>query len=213
MKIVFLWLFFGLLGGLLPAGEKTRYVGPQVEILLVGGKIHYDLLLPANLQTRSALRFMREAGIATDHMGVEWFLVGWGAAQYYTNAGTYADIKADDVFRAISGDDAVLRVDVLGALYPDTDIKRLSLTHVQYNALLASIIDSFARDGFGRPQVLNHPGFTQSDRFFHANDNFNAIKTCNVWLGNQLRAAGLRFGVWTPTIWSIDLSLKEHQGL
>ncbi|WP_052245349.1 TIGR02117 family protein [Halocynthiibacter namhaensis] len=211
LKIVFLWLFFGMLGGLIPTGDKTRYAGQQIDVMLVGGKIHYDILLPANIQTRSALRFTRDAGIPTDHPGVKWFLVGWGAEQFYTSAGDYTDVKAGDVLRAITGDDSVLRVDALGELRPDIDAHTISLSSVQYNALLASITESFSRDGFGRPQVLDHPGFTQTDRFFHAIGRFSALRTCNVWLGEQLRAAGLRFGVWTPTTWSFELSLKEHQ--
>ncbi|MGB0900557.1 TIGR02117 family protein [Halocynthiibacter sp.] len=213
LKIVFLWLFFGMLGGLIPANTATPYATGTTDVLLVGGKIHYDILLPADPQTRRTLRFTQPAGIPTDHPGVEWFLIGWGAEQFYTSAGTYADVKAGDVLRAITGDNAVLRVDALGELHENAAIRRLSLTHVQYNSLLASISNSFSRDTFGKAQVLDHPGFTQSDRFFHAKGHFSALRTCNVWLGDQLRNAGVRFGVWTPTTWSFGLSLKEHQGV
>ncbi len=213
LKIVFLWLFFGMLGGLIPANKDNPHAPGSIDVLLVGRKIHYDILLPANLQTRSALRFTANGGVPVDHPGVEWFLIGWGAKQFYTSAGSYSDVKATAVLRAITGDDAVMRVDVLGQLHFNAPVQRLSLTHVQYNALLASLTESFTRDNFGQAQVLDHPGFTDTDRFFHANGHFSALRTCNVWLGDQLRNAGVRFGVWTPTIWSFGMSLQEHHGI
>lgn len=51
------------------------------------------------------------------------------------------------------------------------------------------------------------PGFGPTDRFFAAHGRFDILRTCNTWISDMLRAAGLRFGAWTPTPYAVTLSL------
>lgn len=55
--------------------------------------------------------------------------------------------------------------------------------------------------------ALPYAGFTDTDAFFPAVGPFNLTRTCNVGVGERLRAAGLPFGAWTPTPQSVRLSL------
>ncbi len=174
-----------------------------MAIHLVGTAIHYDFVLPATPETRAAFAFAGGVGVPVGAAEARWILVGWGARDFYTATGTYADMEAGPIWRAVTGDDSVLRIDVLG----DVDLSGtpvLRLSTAQYARLLAAIRAS--TDG----TALAHPGFTASDAFFEGAGRFDLWRTCNVWVGEMLQAAGLRFGRWTPTPQSIRLALRLH---
>lgn len=181
--------------GDVPAG------GPDVTVRLLAGPIHYDLLLPATKETRRVFGFAAEADVPVAHPAVEWIVVGWGARAFYTTTGSYRDVEIGAVLRGVFGDGAVLRVDVAGALPDDVGGRVLTLSHGRYRALLGAILAARAP---GR--ALDHPGFTETDAFFPALGRFHLFRTCNVWVGEVLRAAGLRFGAWTPMPYSVTLS-------
>ncbi len=143
------------------------------------------------------------------HPEGRWLLAGWGSEAFYTTAGTYADIQARAVWQATTGDRAVMRLDVWDAL-PVQDmpgLRWITLTPAQYATLRAGILGSFARDAQGQTIPSAAAGFTDTDGFWLGVGRFDLFHTCNVWVGQQLRATGLRFGLWTPTPQAVALSL------
>jgi uncharacterized protein (TIGR02117 family) len=202
------YVLSGLLGALIPSGGDWPQEGLRVGLLR--GPIHYDFLLPADAGTRAGFAFAEvDRGVPVSHPDARWLVVGWGSAAFYTTAGTYADIAPSAVWTAATGDAAVMRVDVWGAL-PDEDwpgLRWVTLTPVQYAALRGAILASFHRNAGGRPVALPVAGFTGTDGFWQAEGRFDLFRTCNVWVGRMLRQAGLRFGLWTPTPQAVSLSL------
>ncbi|MGB3251248.1 MAG: DUF2459 domain-containing protein [Tabrizicola sp.] len=181
------------------SGPLTRQIG------LLQGPIHTDILFPLTPETRARFAFAEAAGVPLTHPDAQWLLLGWGSAAFYTSAGTYADITASAVLTAATGDDAVIRLDALGPLPPLENLRFLPLSEAQFQALLTQTSAAFASE-----TKLNHPGLTGTDAFFPAHGHFNLFRTCNVWLGETLRASGIPFGLWTPANWSVTLSLNRH---
>lgn len=205
VAMIVVYLAAALIGALVPGSvaDVPEDDGPRVEIGLISGPIHVDFLLPATEETRAALGFASGAGVPVEAPWVEHIIIGWGAREFYTSAGTYADIAAGPVWRAVTGDRSVLRVDVFGAISPDADYPRLSLTPAQYSALLQAIAES-ATD-IPVPQA----SFTPTDGFVEAAGRFHIFRTCNTWVSASLRAAGVPMGIWTPTPYSVRLSLAR----
>ena len=192
---------------------QTAPADPPVKIHLVAGPIHYDLLLPLTSETRTRFAGLRASGLPLDHPAAEWLIVGWGSRAFYTHEGSYSSVPLSTVWRAVSGDSAVMRVDVVGALGPDLDLPALHLSAPQYRAMLAAIEDDFARSATGTFIVLDAPGFTDTDRFFVAKGRFHIFRTCNTWVSRTLRRAGVGFGIWTPTPYAVTLSQRRfHPG-
>ena len=77
--------------------------------------------------------------------------------------------------------------------------------------MLDSIWDSFEHNGTGAPDRLAIEGYTPTDGFYAAKGRFDLLRTCNVWIGERLRDAGLRFGRWTPMPLSVSLSFDLYQ--
>lgn len=189
-------------------GPGPDLSGPAAHrIGLLQGPIHTDILFPLTPEIRARFAFAEAAGVPLNHPKAQWLGFGWGSAAFYTTAGTYADITASAVLTAASGDDAVIRLDALGTLPPLPNLRFLDLSEAKFQALLDQTTAALASE-----TPLDHPGFTGSDAFFPAHGHFHLFRTCNVWLGETLRASGIPFGLWTPANWSVTLSLNRLHG-
>jgi uncharacterized protein (TIGR02117 family) len=176
---------------------------------IVLGPIHADLLIPLSPDVRADFAFAEAAGVPVTDLRAEWLVVGWGAQEFYTTVGRYSDVTARAVWRGVTGDASVIRVEVAGRLNDFTGIDLLALTPDQFDALTAAILNSFARGPDGNPVSLAHPGFSGTDGFFAAKDRFHLFRTCNVWLSDLLAKAGVPFGRWTPTPFAVRLAFRR----
>ena len=201
--IVVLWLLAATLGAVVPGRVANINGAPSVRVGLVAGLIHYDFLVPARPDVLTQFGFVEASGVPIRLPQVQYLVIGWGAHDFYTTTGSYQNLSARAIWRGIIGDASVMRVDVAGAIDPDIPVQWLDLSDAQFSALLVAIESGFAPEH----AALDTPGFTDSDRFFVGAGSFSALRTCNVWVGEVLRAAGLRFGAWTPAPYSVRLSL------
>lgn len=197
------------IGALIPGGGAWHDQAAEVRIGLLRAPLHYDFLLPLDDGLRADFAFAERAtGLPVSHPAAEWLMLGWGSEAFYTTAGSYADIQASAVWTAVTGDSAVMRLDVTTALPPDLpQITWLWLSRAQYQALLTQLQGSFLRDQTDLPLAHPAPGLGQSDSFWRARGRFSIFRPCNQWLSEALRGAGVPFGGWTPTPQSVELSL------
>ncbi|WP_341861041.1 TIGR02117 family protein [Gymnodinialimonas sp. 57CJ19] len=201
--VVALYLLGAAVGGLIPGRSADVPAGDDVEIALLYGPIHVDFLLPATAQTREALQFARTGGVQVEDAGVGYFIVGWGARDFYTTTPQWADLSARATLRAITGDASVLRVDVVQPNIAFDQLPRLSLSADQYAALLAEIAATATPDAIG----VEAEGHRATSGFVEARGRFHILRTCNTWVGRVLRGAGVPMGAWTPTPYAVRLSL------
>jgi uncharacterized protein (TIGR02117 family) len=211
LTVLGLYLAVSVGGGLWGNGHPSR--DGNIRVGLIIGGIHTDLLIPLTPDVRARFAFAQMGGVPVLDEGAEWLLVGWGAREFYTTAGTYADITASAVFSGVTGDTAVMRLDVLGLISDLSGIPSVTVNDAQFAALLDTVEASLARDASGAPIALDHPGFSPTDGFFAAQGGFNILRTCNVWVGETFAAAGIPFGRWTPTPYAVHLALwRFHAG-
>lgn len=209
IAVPLIYFAVALLGALIP-GESAAISGPPTaRIALVRGPIHYDLLLPLTPRIRQTFAFAERAGVPVNHVQAQWLIVGWGAEGVYTTMGSFADASFAALWRGVTGDASVIRLDVAGQVSAFPGITYLSVSDAQLAALVAAVEASFARNAAGGFVPSPSPGFGTTDAFFVAKGRFNIGRTCNVWLGQVLRRAGLPFGIWTPTPQAVALSLSR----
>ncbi|ABD54598.1 DUF2459 domain-containing protein [Jannaschia sp. CCS1] len=201
--LVVLYLGAAGLGGLVPGRAADLPPGDDVQIGLLYGQIHVDFLLPATSETRAALGFARAGGVAVDAPDVGYFIVGWGARDFYTQVPEWADLNATATIRAITGDASVLRVDTTSPRIFFDQVPQISLSAAQYAALLAEISATAAPGAIG----LEVQGHRPTSGFVEARGRFHVFRTCNTWVGRVLRASGVPMGTWTPTPYAVRLSL------
>lgn len=198
-----LYLGAAALGGVSSGRVADLPPGDDVQIGLLYGPIHVDFLLPATPETRAALGFARAGGVRVDGSDVGYFIVGWGAREFYTTTPEWADMSVRATVRAITGDASVLRVDTVGPGIAFDQVPQISLSADQYTALLAEITATAAPDAIG----LEVQGHSATSGFVEARGRFHILRTCNTWVSRVLRAGGVPMGAWTPTPYSVRLSI------
>lgn len=209
--VLLAYLAAGLAGGLIPAPGLPDDTAKTRRVALLSGPIHYDILLPLTPDIRADFDFAADAGVPVRDLYSQWLIVGWGAEQFYTATGGPRRLTPATLWRAVTGDAAVMHLATGGEIIDPTGIHFLDLTEAQYAALVTRILRSFKFDAKGDPIPLDYAGFTPDDRFFAATGRFDILRTCNVWIGDTLRAAGLPFGRWTPLPQSIRLSVWQNR--
>lgn len=204
---VALYLIAALAGAVLPnRAPVLPMTTDSYRVGIVKGPIHADLLVPLTPALRQSFAFAERAGVLVQDPRAEWLLLGWGAQEFYTTVGRYSDVTIQAVWKGVTGDDSVMRIESVGRIDDLSSVALLDLTPAQFDALTAAILDGFAQGLDGSPIALAHPGFSRTDAFFTAKDRFHMFRTCNVWLSDLLAKAGVPFGRWTPAPFAVRLA-------
>lgn len=206
------YILAGFVGALVPGPVAAVGGAPTQVIGLARGPIHYDILLPLTPALRKSFGFATAQGLPMDHPKARWLVVGWGSAAFYTTVGSYSDISPGVLWRAVSGDEAVLRLDLAGDLSTVDGLTWIDASPAQIDALAQVALAAFERDAAGKVIALPPAPWGDTHVFYRATGRFNILHTCNAWVGETLRAAGFRKGVWTPTTQALSLSLWLHSG-
>ena len=201
------YILAGFVGALVPGPVADVGGAPTERIGLARGPIHYDILLPLTPAVRKAFGFSVAQGLPVQHADAEWLVLGWGAAGFYTTVGAYSDITPGVLGSAVTGDSAVVRLDVAGDISAVTGIAWLDVSAAQIDALSAVALAALERDAAGAPLAIPPAPWGQTHVFYRAKGRFSLFHTCNAWAGETLRAAGIPFGLWTPTPQALSLSL------
>ncbi len=205
------YILAGFVGAVVP-GPVADVRGAATEVIgLARGPIHYDILLPLTPETRAAFGFAKAQGLPVDLPQAEWLVVGWGSAGFYTLVGAYSDMTPGVVWTAATGDAAVLRLDLAGDVSGIDSLTWLDASPAQIAALRRVVLDNFVRDAVGDVQAIPPAPWGQTHVFYRATGAFHLLHTCNAWVGEVLRAAGIAQGIWTPTTQALSLSLWWHR--
>ena len=181
-------------GALIPAngGWRPPVAGPDtVDLFVETNGVHTGLTLPV---FAAGVNWMDDFPItdANPALPATHIVIGWGSRDFYLHTPTWAQLKLSTALRAGSGlDSTLLHVGHLANPTEQTWRRPLRLSAARYRVLAAGIRAMRAPGG-----VIG--GYTADDVFYPATGRYTAARTCNEWVGERLREAGVRTGVWTP---------------
>lgn len=184
----------GLAGG--AWARNAGWTPPErgIAVYVADNGVHTDLVLPK----RAGGIDWRGVFPASDlgdprYGGYDHVAIGWGDRRFYLETPTWADVRPVTVAAAAIGSErTVLHVAHVPAPPVTPDIRRILLRPAEYARLAA-----FVRASIGAPGDVVH-GYGPEDAFYPARGRYNALRTCNEWIGAALREAGVRMGAWTP---------------
>ena len=212
MALVGVYLLLALAGGLIPvATNKTGSNDQLLEqpVYLVANMLHADIAIPVNSLSLQQFSFLRDAGIPLDNPQLKYLIVGWGSRAFYTSTKNYSDMEFGTIWKAATGDSAVLHVAPAGELAGLNDIIPVRITEKGFARMLKFIKSHFRRETED-PKPLKGASFGYGDVFYESPGHFNIFNPCNIWVSNALREAGLAAGIWTPTTYSLLLNHRLY---
>ena len=192
-----LYLIAAWIGSSFPANADWRPARSGVTIYVVTNGYHSGLILPVSEGGEDWSLIIRPTDLPDPRDAGNWLLFGWGDREFYLDTPTWSDIRPKTVVPALVGSNHTLvHVDHLKDLHEVLDARAVALTRVQYRRLTTFIKTSMVLDAEGRGEAI--PGYGSRDVFYAARGRYSALRTCNVWTGEALVAAGVKVGRWTP---------------
>jgi uncharacterized protein (TIGR02117 family) len=199
LAMLLLYAIAGLIGGAIPTNRGWTAPTEGVEVWVETNGIHTGIVVPKVAQGVDWRPLLPPGDLADPRYGAyPYASIGWGERTFYLETPTWADVRITTVLEASLGSRRTLmHVEHLPRPREGPDVRRLVLRHDEYRRLAAAIRASFA----DRPAPVR--GYTGYDVFYAARGRYSAIRTCNAWTGDVLRASGVRTGWWTPFPWSV----------
>jgi uncharacterized protein (TIGR02117 family) len=211
--MVILYLLASLVGGLLPSGVSGKFDAEEATaehtVYLVSNALHADIAIPVNDMTRQQFSFLRQSGFPIDNPNLKYLVIGWGSHDFYTSTAEYSDIKLSTIWKAATGDRAVMHVAPAGDISASDSAMRIPLGPNAFGHLLEYVLDSFKTRN-DKPVPLPEATFGYGDVFYEAEGHFNIFHPCNVWVSKALSMAGVSTGIWTPTTYSLFIHHKLY---
>ena len=184
-------------GSHIAANGNWRSPREGVDIFVESNGVHVSLILPMASAGEDLSDVIRPDQLSNGGLYGTHAMIGWGHGAVYQNARTWSDVKSGDVASAIFGsNDTILHVYHLVDPQPLQFRKRLRVSVAEYRSIVRQVRSKFqlARNR----RSVAHVAYGPDNLFYDSNGHYNAFYTCNTWVGEVLKHAGVRVGVWTP---------------
>lgn len=184
----------GMVGGAIPANADWHPAARGVRIYIVSNGVHVALVLPKVAAGIDWRGWAPGADLVDPrYANYDNLAIGWGERAFFLKTATWADVKLRTILHAAHGSDVTLmHVEHVPAPQPGDDVRSVVLRPEEYRRLAAYIRGSVAA------LRTRYPGYDANDVFYEAQGHYDAFRTCNAWVGDALRQAGVRIGRWTP---------------
>jgi uncharacterized protein (TIGR02117 family) len=184
------YLLAAVIGSLVPVNRGWTEPDRGTTVYLADNGIHTDIIMPVAAQGLDWSAFV--GGQQT----TRWIAFGAGEEHVYLDTPTWWDITPRTIWSALTGGPRVIHVEAVAS--PSYATRTVRLRPEEYRRLWASIRAEFALDASGRPQRIAHPGYGCCDAFYRGTGKASALRTCNSWVADRLRLAGIKASVWPP---------------
>jgi uncharacterized protein (TIGR02117 family) len=188
------YLAAALAGSLVPVNAGWAEPERGITIYLASNGIHADILMPVRAEGLDWEPLVPRRDFASADPRARWVAFGLGEERVYLDTPRWRDIKPRTIWSALAGGRRVMHVEWVAD--PSYATRELRLRPEEYRRLWAAV-----RSDFGGPPVrIDHPGYGCCDAFYRATGKASALRTCNSWVADRLRLAGVRTSLWPPFV-------------
>jgi uncharacterized protein (TIGR02117 family) len=204
LLLLTLYLLVALVG-LIPVNNDFEPTADGVEILIISTAIHADFVLPIRNETVDWSQHLPSNDFKGDVSRATHVAFGWGNREFFLDTPTWADVKAGTLFRAVFWPSpSCMHVNMWNNKSIPAGAKT-RISHEQYRRLVEHVLGSFRRDEDGRFLLIEGGAYGTNDAFYQAHGSYHAFNTCNCWVGQGLKSAGVRTGWFTPLPKTVSL--------
>lgn len=202
-----LYLAAALVGSLIPVNRAWEEPAQGTTVYLRSNGIHIDIVMPAEAHGLDWRLSFPASHFADAPATPHWFGFGAGERRVYLETPTWWDITPRTLWSALTGGDQVMHVD--RTTHPGADLVAIRLRPEEYRRLWAAIRAEFDLGSDGRPRRIAHPGYGPDDAFYQATGRASALHSCNNWVADRLRLAGVKTSLWSPFAQGLTWRYRE----
>ena len=191
-----LYLFAALVGSLVPLNGGWEEPDKGTTVYLRSNGVHVDIIMPAKAQGLDWRPLFPASEFRDAPADARWFAFGAGERRVYLETPTWWDLTPRTAWAALTGGEQVMHVERTNS--PGEEMRAIRLRPEEYRRLWTAVRAQLTLDRNGRPQRIDHPGYTPEDSFFLGTGRASALHTCNNWVADKLRLAGVKVSAWPP---------------
>ena len=207
LAIPTLYLLAALVGALIPVNRRWVEPDEGITIYLADNGVHADLILPASAQGLDWAPIVPRSDFAAVPANARWVAFGAGERRIYLDTPTWADLKLGTALHAVTGGERIMHVEWIRD--PTYAARAIRLRPEEYRRLWAAVRAGFRLDTDGRPIRIDHPGYGPTDAFYQGVGKASALATCNNWVADRLRLAGVKAPLWSPFVGGLMWRYRE----
>jgi len=191
---IVLFALAGWIGSSIPRNGDWQEPADGVVIMVGTNGVHTELVLPLVTPEKDWSADFPPSDLPVPRTDATHIAISWGEREVFLNTPTWWDLSPMTVLRVIGvGGEGLLHVAYYVRPAPSSDNRPLTLTREEYRRLVASIERSMPQ-----AERVRYDGYGPHDVFYDAPGEYTASNTCNQWASDQLAAAGVQTGWWTP---------------
>jgi uncharacterized protein (TIGR02117 family) len=193
-----LYLVTALVGSLIPVNAGWTEPADGTTVYIADNGIHADIVMPVKGLGLDWAPLVPGSDFGSVPPDARWIAFGAGEERVYLETPSWRDIAPRTIWSALTGGNRVMHVEYVSNT--NYAARQIRLRPEEYRRLWAAIRADFALDANGRPQRIDHPGYGCCDGFYRAQGRASAVRTCNSWVADRLRLAGVRTSLWPPFV-------------
>jgi uncharacterized protein (TIGR02117 family) len=206
-----LYLLAALVGSLAPVNRGWTEPAQGTTIYLADNGVHLDIVMPLASQGLDWTPLFPVRDFDGIDPNASFIAFGAGERRVYLDTPTWWDITPGTIWSALTGGKRVMHVEYVPS--PGYSVRDIRLRPTEYRRLWAAIRADLVLDAHRRPQRIDHPGYGPSDAVYRARGKASAIRTCNSWVADKLRLAGVKTSAWPPFTAGVVWRYREQNWL
>ena len=211
LAFVFLYFSMAFLLSWLPKHRHYKNSDNGIEVYVISNGVHTDFVLPADQLPDEWLWEINFDDFEFSKNQLTYMGFGWGDRGFYLDTPTWAELKFSTAFNALFiPSPTLMHIKAFDKIPSENkNFEKLTLTSCQFSKLCHHIWDSFSKNKNNTITLLPNKGYTPNDNFYYARGSYHMFNTCNFWVNNGLRKAGVRTSIWTPVDRGVFYQLKK----
>ncbi len=211
LMYAFLYFSMAFLLSWLPKHRNYTNSEEGYEVYVISNGVHTDFVLPTQHLPAEWLEKIDFSDFDYSKEQLKYMGFGWGDRGFYLDTPTWAELKFSTAVNALFWPSSTLMHIKAFDQIPSENkyFEKLILTATQFSNLCNHIWDSFDKRNNNTITLLPNKGYSPNDNFYYARGSYHMFNTCNFWVNNGLRKAGVRTSIWTPVDRGVFYQLKK----
>jgi len=189
-----LFLLSAWVGSSIPRNSDWQVSTDGVEIMIGSNGIHTEIAMPITNDVMDWSSVFSTSDLRDPDRPYTHIAISWGERAFFLETPTWADVKPGVVASALTGGDAILHAAWYVRPAPSADFRPLTISREEYAELSKGIEAQLAP----QEERKTYQGYGSYDAFYDATGTYHLGNTCNQWTSDQLAAAGIKTGSWSP---------------
>lgn len=182
------------IGSSIPRNGSWQEPETGIEILISTNGVHTEIVMPLTTPEYDWRGTFPASHLGDPSRPYTHIAVSWGERTFFLETPSWRDLELINAVSALTGGDAVLHVEHYVRPAPSPDYRVLRVRPAEYRKLAEQIASELDPPS---ARTAYH-GYGQHDVFYSARNSYHLGNTCNQWTSDQLSAAGIATGWWSP---------------